>query len=147
MKKNLLTLAMLVLSTCFIYGQTDKVLGIWLTEKKGSQVKIFKATDGKYYGKVEWLDDDKERLDTNNPDENLKTKKVWGLLILRGFTYNENKKQWEDGSIYDPDNGKTYDSYMWFEGDDNQLHIKGYVMGMKFVGRQTLWAREKELRK
>jgi uncharacterized protein (DUF2147 family) len=147
MKKNLLTLILLVLSTCFIYGQTDKVLGIWLTEKKGSQVRIFKATDGKYYGKVEWLEEDVDRLDVNNPDDKLKTKKVFGLLILKGFSYNESKKQWDGGTIYDPDNGKTYDCYMWFEGDDNQLHIKGYVLGMKFVGRQTLWTREKELRK
>ena len=36
---------------------------------------------------------------------------------------------------------------MWFEEDLNTLHIKGYVMGMKFVGRQTLWTRENELRK
>jgi uncharacterized protein (DUF2147 family) len=72
---------------------------------------------------------------------------VWGSIILKGFTYNESKKQWEGGTIYDPDNGKTYTAYMWFEDDLNLLHIKGYVMGMKFIGRQTLWIREKELRK
>jgi uncharacterized protein (DUF2147 family) len=147
MKKNLFSFLVLVLSTSFIYGQADKVTGIWLTEKKGSQVKVFKATDGKYYGKVEWLEDDKDRLDVNNPDENLKTKKVWEMLILKGFQYNESKKQWEGGTIYDPDNGKTYTAFMWFEEDINLLHIKGYVMGMKFLGRQTLWTRENELRK
>jgi uncharacterized protein (DUF2147 family) len=147
MKKNLLIIALFIISAGMIYGQADKVIGIWLTEKKGSQIRIFKATDGKYYGKIEWLEEDKDRLDVNNPNEKLRSNKVWGMLILRGFNYNESKKQWEGGTIYDPENGKTYDCYMWFDGNDNQLHIKGYVLGMKFIGRETLWSREKELRK
>ncbi len=147
MKKNLLIIALLIFSAGMIYGQADKVTGIWLTEKKGSQIRIFKATDGKYYGKIEWLEEDKDRLDVNNPDEKLRSKKVWGMLILRGFSFNALKKQWEGGTIYDPENGKTYDCYMWFDGNDNQLHIKGYVLGMKFIGRETLWTREQELRK
>jgi uncharacterized protein (DUF2147 family) len=147
MKKSLFLVIVMVLSTGLMYAQADKVLGIWLTEKKSSQVKVFKATDGKIYGRVEWIDDDKDKLDTNNPDPNLSKQKVWGSIILKGFKYNESKKQWEGGTIYDPDNGKTYTAYMWFEDDPIQLHIKGYVMGMKFIGRQTLWIREKELRK
>lgn len=147
MKKNLLFSIMLLMSAGFIYAQTDKVTGIWLTEKKSSQVKVFKATDGKYYGRVEWIEEDADKLDVNNPDPKLSKQKVLGSLILKGFQYNESKKQWEGGTIYDPDNGKTYTAYMWFEGDFVTLHIKGYVMGMKFVGRQTLWTRDDELRK
>lgn len=147
MKKNLFILLVLVLSTSLIYGQADKVVGIWLTAEKGSQVRIFKATDGKYYGKVEWIEEEPDKLDVNNPDENLRTKKVWGLMILKGFHYSEAKKRWEGGTVYDPDNGKTYDAFMWFDGDFTNLHMKGYVLGMKFVGRETLWTRENELRK
>ncbi|OFY57178.1 MAG: hypothetical protein A2Y87_03335 [Bacteroidetes bacterium RBG_13_46_8] len=147
MKKNLFFVIVLLFSTGLLYAQADKVLGYWLTEKKGSQVRIFKATDGKFYGKVDWLEDDRERLDTNNPDANLSKQKVLGSLILKGFKYNESKKQWEGGTIYDPENGKTYTAFMWFEEDLSTLHIKGYVMGMKFIGRQTLWTRENELRK
>lgn len=147
MKKKLFFIAALMLASGFLYAQADKVLGVWLTEEKGSQVRVFKATDGKLYGKVEWIDEDKDRLDVNNPDPDLAKQKVWGSLILKGFQYNDDKEQWDGGTIYDPDNGKTYTAYMWFEEDPNILHIKGYVMGMKFVGRQTLWTREKELRK
>jgi uncharacterized protein (DUF2147 family) len=147
MKRNLFISIVLALSTSFLYGQADKVVGIWLTAEKGSQVRIFKATDGKYYGKVEWIEEEPDKLDVNNPDENLRTKKVWGLMILKGFHYHEAKDRWEGGTVYDPDNGKTYDAYMWFDGDFNNLHFKGYVMGMKFIGRETLWTRESELRK
>jgi uncharacterized protein (DUF2147 family) len=147
MKKNLFVSIVLALSTSFLYGQADKVVGIYLTAEKGSQVRIFKATDGKYYGKVEWIEEEPDKLDVNNPDENLRTKKVWGLMILKGFHHNEAKNRWEGGTVYDPDNGKTYDAYMWFDEDINSLHFKGYVLGMKFIGRETLWTRENELRK
>jgi uncharacterized protein (DUF2147 family) len=147
MKKNLVFSIVLAFSTCFLYGQADQLVGIYLTGEKSSQVRIFKATDGKYYGKVEWIRDEPDKLDVNNPDENLQKNKVWGLIILKGFHYNEDKNRWEGGTIYDPDNGKTYDAFMWFDEDNINLYLKGYVLGMKFIGRETLWVREMELRK
>jgi uncharacterized protein (DUF2147 family) len=70
-----------------------------------------------------------------------------GLQILKGFSYNEKAKNWEKGTIYDPKNGKTYDCYMWFEGNnDKVLKIKGYVLGMRWLGRQTTWTREDKKR-
>ncbi len=48
----------------------------------------------------------------------------------------------DGGSIYDPKNGKTYDCYAWFEdGDFNNLYIKGYVAGIKALGRKTIWTK------
>jgi hypothetical protein len=35
---------------------------------------------------------------------------------------------------------------MWFDGNKNMLKIKGYVMGMRFLGRETTWKRENPLR-
>jgi len=31
---------------------------------------------------------------------------------------------------------------MWFESNPDILIIKGYILGMKFPGRQTKWTRE-----
>ncbi len=147
MKKNLLFIACLLLSATLVYGQADKIAGIWVPAKGTSQVRIFKATNGKYYGKVEWLKNDKDKLDVNNPDEKQRDKKVWGLMILKDFGYNAEKDRWEGGTVYDPDNGKTYDCYMWFNGDENTMTLKGYVLGMKFIGRAEDWKREFELNK
>jgi hypothetical protein len=36
---------------------------------------------------------------------------------------------------------------MWFEDDDNTMTLKGYVLGMKFIGRAEDWKREFELKK
>lgn len=147
MKKNLLFIACLLFASAFTYGQADKIVGIWVPAKGTSQVRIFKATNGKYYGKVEWLKEDKDKLDVNNPDEAQRGKKIWGLMILKDFTFNTAKNRWEGGTVYDPDNGKTYDSYVWFEEDANTMTLKGYVLGMKFIGRAEDWKRNAELNK
>jgi uncharacterized protein (DUF2147 family) len=147
MKKNLLIAASLLFLCSIVSAQADKIAGIWVPAKGTSQVRIFKATNGKYYGKVEWLKTDKDKLDVNNPDEKQRSKKVWGLMILKDFSYNTEKNRWEGGTVYDPDNGKTYDCYMWFESDENVMTLKGYVLGMKFIGRAENWTRSKELNK
>jgi uncharacterized protein (DUF2147 family) len=147
MKKNFFFIACLLFATSFVYGQADKIVGIWVPAKGTSQVRIFKATNGKYYGKVEWLKEDKDKLDVNNPDESQRSKKIWGLMILKDFTYNAAKNRWEGGTVYDPDNGKTYDCYAWFEDDANTMTLKGYVLGMKFIGRAEDWKRNAELNK
>jgi uncharacterized protein (DUF2147 family) len=147
MKKNILITLCMLFFVSSVFCQADKIVGIWKPAKGTSQVRIFKATNGKYYGKVEWLETDKEKLDVNNPDAAQRSKKIWGSMILKDFTYNEVKKRWEGGTVYDPDNGKTYDCYMWFSENENVMTLKGYVLGMKFVGRAEDWTREQELRK
>jgi len=147
MKKWMLLLVLVLIAKFNSDAQSDDVIGIWLTYEEKSQIRIFKATNGKYYGKIEWLKEDPQEKDSNNPDLSLRDRPLMRLVILNGFVYNKNKEQWEGGTIYDPKNGKTYDSFMWFEGDKQTLQFKGYVLGMKFIGRTTTWKREEEIRK
>jgi uncharacterized protein (DUF2147 family) len=148
MKKLLLFLVLMITGSSFLFSQADKVVGFWLTEKETSQVEIYRAEDGKYYGRISWLEepneDGKPKMDKENPEEALNTRPILGLNLLQEFTYNQKDEEWEEGSIYDPDNGKTYDCYMWFEDNPNVLKIKGFVMGMRFLGRSTTWKREKD---
>jgi uncharacterized protein (DUF2147 family) len=119
----------------------DDVKGIWYNTEKTSKIKIFLATDGKYYGKIVWMTEP-EKKDINNPNETKHTNPVMGMQIINHFTFDTGELQWSGGTIYDPDNGKTYDCYMWFdENNTDLLHVKGYVMGMKFVGREVEWTR------
>ena len=67
-----------------------------------------------------------------------------GLTIVKNFEYDSKKERWIEGSIYDPDNGKTYDCYAWFkDGDFDNLYLKGYVAGIKALGRKTIWKAKK----
>ena len=146
--KKLLFILSLVLVTASVYCQSsDKIKGYWLTEKGTSQVQIYKATNGKYYGKIVWLEEPNEngapKKDKENPDEKLKNRPLLELLLLKSFQFDNDDNEWESGTIYDPESGKTYDCYMWFEdGNHNQLKIKGFVLGMRFIGRETTWMRE-----
>ena len=130
----------------FLYAQADKILGTWITEKGTSSVEIYKGSDGKYHGKINWLEEPNEngkpKVDDENPDPKLANRPIMGLPLVKNFKYSSKKKRWLEGSIYDPDNGKTYDCFAWFEdGNYNKLYLKGYVAGIKALGRKTTWKR------
>lgn len=124
-------------------GSADRVVGKWYTDDRETIIEIYKE-GGKYFGKIVWLkepyEDGKPKVDDENPDPKLQNRPIMGLQLLRNFVYDRDKEQWNNGTIYDPKSGKTYDCYMWFEGH-NELKIKGYVLGMKFIGRKTTWTR------
>ncbi len=147
MKKHLLSVGILLAVPLFLCAQADRIAGTWYTEEGTSTVDIYKGSDGKYHGKISWLDepdeDGKPKMDKENPDPKLKKRKIMGLPLLKGFKYDSKEKQWVNGSIYDPDNGKTYDCFAWFEnGNYNKLYLKGYVAGIRALGRKTEWKRK-----
>jgi uncharacterized protein (DUF2147 family) len=148
----IITLFTITFLTPNVFSQdADKVLGYWLTQDGDSQVKIFKAKDGKYYGNIKWLEtptreDGSIKLDDKNPNEELSKKQILGLQLLKGFSYNSDDEEWENGTIYDPKSGKTYKCFMWFdEGDDITLHVKGFI-GISVIGSRVDWTREEKLR-
>ncbi len=136
-----MTFSMLVIS---MTAQTNakSVLGEWLNEDKDAKVTIYQEGD-QFYGKVSWLkepngDDGKPKVDEENPNSSMRNRPIAGLVLLKDFKYNEG--EWKGGTIYDPKNGKTYDCYMAMESG-NKLKIRGYVMGMRALGRTTYWTR------
>ena len=66
---------------------------------------------GKFFGKIILLKspndtNGKPLMDTENPDKSKRNTPLVGLTMLKDFKYKNNK--WEDGTIYDPEDGKTY---------------------------------------
>jgi uncharacterized protein (DUF2147 family) len=147
MKKNLFAAIILLFVPLFLHAQANKIEGTWFNEEKTSTIEITKSADGTYVGKINWLDEPNEfgkpKLDKENEDPELAKRPLMGLVIVKNFKYESKEQKWEEGSIYDPKNGKTYDCYAWFEnGDFNSLYIKGYVAGIKALGRKTIWTRK-----
>jgi uncharacterized protein (DUF2147 family) len=147
MKKYLFTAITMLFIPLFLYAQADRIVGTWYNDKKSSTIEITKGSDGKYSGKISWLEEPNEngkpKIDDENPDPQLARRPLLGLTIVKNFEYDTREQQWEKGSIYDPDNGKTYDCFAWFEeGDYNLLYLKGYVAGIKALGRKTIWTRK-----
>ena len=129
-----------------LYGQTneaDELLGIWLTGSKKGKVEIYKCGD-KYCGKIVWLrtphyEDGTPKIDKNNPDESKQKNRIIGSNILIGFEYDDNM-QWDDGDIYDPDDGKTYSCVIDMQDNKTILEVRGYV-GISWLGRTEEWTK------
>lgn len=146
MKSTTLTL-LLVAASFFVKAQNSKILGVWWNEEKTSRIEVFEK-DGKIFGKVVWLKDDsnpdgsKPRTDYNNPEAKLKSRQLVGVLILKNLRWDADDNEWDSGEIYDPKSGKTYSCYAELQKDGG-LFMKGYVLGMPFLGRSTVWTRYK----
>lgn len=157
MKTRLFSLVLILIVfqiSAFAQSKADKVIGYYLTlnddtGKESSQVQIFKATNGKYFGKIVWLaepnENGKPKVDDDNPDKALQSRPIIGLQLLKGFSYNEKSDEWSDGTIYNPTGGKTYNCYMKFDG--NKLKIRGFIgaawMGL---GKTATWYKEETQR-
>lgn len=143
-KTGLVLLLCLIISGAFAQ-EAQKIAGIWWNEEKTSKIEV-KEEGGQFVGTIVYIIPEKyvngePEKDNMNPDVKLRSRSRLGISILSGLRYNSSEKQWLDGRIYDPKNGKTYDCYAWFEKDSNLLYIKGYVAGIKWLGRSTTWTR------
>ena len=122
-------------------SENTPLLGVWIPKEKDSHVEVFKDGD-KYYGKVIWMQEkDNGKLDTNNPDDKLKTQPILNMVFLKDFKEDEPGKEWSDGTVYDPHNGKTYSAKIYYKNNDT-LELRGYV-GIPLFGRTETWTRYK----
>jgi uncharacterized protein (DUF2147 family) len=142
----LLILALTLWSGMNVFCQTfkaDDILGTWLNEEATGKIQIYKEK-GKYFGKLVWLKEPNDkvtglpRTDIENPEIKLRSIPLIGLVNLNNFVF-DGTDEWENGTIYDPKNGKTYKCYIQFERA-NRLKIRGYI-GFSLLGRNTYWTK------
>jgi uncharacterized protein (DUF2147 family) len=135
-------------------SKADRVCGLFYAASpdngEGSQVQIYKTKNGTYEGKVVWMEypnhpNGEPRRDVKNPDPEKRNQTNVGIVIMKGFTYNEANDEWENGSVYNPASGKTYRSYMKLDAD-GKLKIRGYL-GFFFFFKTVVWTRESVQRK
>ncbi len=139
---GLLLVSLIVTGPVFA-AEADTVIGEWYTKDSKALVQIYKQGDV-YNGKIVWLkepknEDGSAKLDTNNPDEAQRGQPIIGLNLVKGFTY-KGKNKWADGTIYDPDNGKTYKCKMNLS-DNGTLKVRGFI-GVALIGRTQVWTRK-----
>lgn len=124
------------------HTEADNIMGVWEVGSKKAHVKITKYGD-KYAGKIIWLRepnyaDGTPKLDKNNTDESKRKTPILGHTNLIGFKYAGSKK-WKDGTIYDPENGKTYKCVISMT-NENTIEVRGFV-GITLIGRTDTWKR------
>ncbi len=105
-------------------------IGVWSTDEGKSHVKIEPCGD-KLCGKIIWLKEPKtekgiDKTDKRNEDAALRGRKIVGLELISGFV-PDGPNEWDDGKIYNPQDGKTYSSSMTLVKPDT-LEVKGCLL-------------------
>lgn len=140
--KKLVILSLVLLGVVFS-ASSQTIVGKWKTVddetgKTKSVVEIYKARDGKYYGKINKLF--LEPGTNQNPlctecKGSKKNKPIIGMVIIRGLE-KDDSKTWDDGTILDPESGKEYDCKITIKGKN--LDVRGYI-GFSLMGRSQTW--------
>jgi uncharacterized protein (DUF2147 family) len=150
--RKLVLVALLGALTSTASAQTPSVMGTWLTASGIAQVRIGPCPDpanGPICGLVAGLINPKGpdgnavapdmATDYRNPDPALRTRKVIGMPLIWGFKKTADPNAFEDGHIYNGENGKTYNANISLQ-PDGKLRLRGYV-GTPMFGETQLWTR------
>jgi len=121
----------------------NDVLGTWETVEGKSHVQITNCGSQKYCGEIVWLkkpndEQGKPLTDINNTDEALRTRPILNMQLLRDLE-KVGTNEWDDGYIYNPEDGQTYSSEMSLV-DADTLQVKGCVL---FFCEAQIWKRVK----
>jgi uncharacterized protein (DUF2147 family) len=155
MKRNRRGLALLMAILAWVSpglglgADGDAIVGIWNTMDNDARVEIYRC-GSEYRGRISYLeeaiypaDDDLgmaglPKVDRHNPDPALRHRPLLGLTFLEGFHY-EGNGIWENGRIYNPENGKVYKARISLTAG-NRLLLRGY-WGVSLLGRTETWMR------
>ena len=143
MKKTLLSAFVLLIFAFSASAQTSKIVGKWKTidDKDGSEksiINIYKATNGKYYGKVEKLFKEPNKKCEECTGEN-KDKPVAGMIVLNNMI--EKNDMLTGGTILDPGNGKVYKCNITCEAKTGKLKVRGSLDKRGVIGRTQHWVK------
>jgi uncharacterized protein (DUF2147 family) len=152
MMRKLVLVALLGVLAATVSAQSPSVMGTWLTASGVAQVRIGPCPDpanGAICGTVVGLINPKGpdgnavapdmATDYRNPDPALRTRKVIGMPLIWGFKKTADPNAFEDGHIYNGENGKTYNANISLQ-PDGKLRLRGYV-GTPMFGETQLWTR------
>lgn len=145
-KKIGITTAFAFLLSLISFSQkADQLIGKWMPSEGKAHIEIYKKNN-QYFGKIVWLKEPKNengqpKKDVNNPDEKKQKQPLIGCELLQGFEFDSDDKIWEDGTIYDPNNGSTYSCKIELT-HENEIEVRGYI-GTPLFGRTDVWTRVK----
>jgi uncharacterized protein (DUF2147 family) len=151
MRTLIATVALCIAATT-ASAQQGSVTGTWLTASGVAQVRIGPCSDasaGPICGYIVNLINPKgpdgqvvapdAATDYRNENPALRSRKVIGMPLIWGFKKTADPNAFEDGKIYNGENGKTYNANISLQ-PDGKLRLRGYV-GTPMFGETQLWTR------
>lgn len=140
--KFFLTLFTLVAGSFALTGAAAAdVTGVWETVGGKSHVEIKSCNTDKFCGEIIWLREPNNeqgtpKQDINNSEEGLRSRPILGISLLKDLE-KSGADEWDDGTIYNPEDGQTYSSEMMLM-DAKTLEVKGCVL---FICKTQTWKR------
>lgn len=113
----------------------DGIIGEWWTEEKDGRVRFYKHRDGTFRGILTWSKN--PRPDTENDDPKLRSRSIIGIVLMWDLRYDDG--EYEDGSVYNPEDGNVYRVDAKLVGPD-RLEVRGYL-GISLFGQTQVWTR------
>jgi uncharacterized protein (DUF2147 family) len=121
----------------------EKICGKWEAAEKNLRVLVYLEGD-KFVAKIIWFSPNDGRpmeawTDKNNPDKTLKERKILGMSVLTGLSYQAKTNSWEDGMIYDAKHGRDWNASAYID-KQGLLKVEGY-WHFKFIGKTLTFKR------
>jgi uncharacterized protein (DUF2147 family) len=140
-RKWLAVMAVGLFSTgMFAQPVNDGIIGKWWVEGKTAQFDFYRMGN-EYRARLIPLTRP-EMVDTHNPVDSLKVRKLSGATLIYGLIYDENHKRWDGGKVYNPQNGKTYSCNCKLTSAGSRLLFRGFL-GVSILGQTQTWTRVK----
>lgn len=122
----------------------DSIVGKWITPEEKAIIQIAQ-NKGEFTGTIfrinpEGYVNGAAPTDEYNIDADLRSRSLEGIIILSGITYDKRKKRWNIKQIYEPERGKSFEGFIILDGR-NELKMRGYVPGKKWLGKTEVWKR------
>jgi len=117
--------------------------GVWLDDTGQGAVEVTRCNGGsRLCGHIVWLEkatDARGRpiTDIYNPEARLKRRKICRLQVIGDVKLQG--REWDNGWIYDPKVGKSYDVSIRLQSP-NRLLVTGYL-GVKWLSKSFVWKR------
>lgn len=122
-----------------------EITGVWLddTGKGAIEIAVCPGQPERLCGRIVWLKDPFDRAgkpltDGYNPVAAQRQRQICGLPVI-GDLKRVGGQTWDNGWIYDPKEGKSYDVEIRSRGPD-KLTVTGYI-GVKFLSESFVWTR------
>jgi uncharacterized protein (DUF2147 family) len=117
-------------------------VGVWESEEKNLQIQMFED-NGEFAGRMVYFKcstDDvmKTSKDIENPNKHLRSRNLLGLKLVSKLGYQGNGV-WDDGKIYDPNSGNTFEARIELTGPNTAV-VRGYWK-YRWFGRSMVFRR------
>ena len=120
----------------------EDIAGLWYDDSGRGAVELMPCGT-QFCGRIAWLKQPTNQnggplRDLNNPDQERRARPICGLPVIWGLRPQQDGT-WDEGRIYDPKVGKSYDVAIE-RVSAKRLRITGYL-GTKLFSRDLIWRR------